>query len=278
MKFRHLALCATASLTLFAAGAAQATDIKVVTWIAPNSFGSPSYAGAVANAIGALHDGASSRGAANQPTYFEARSDVARSDVVVTGFNSWNGKVDPGNVYGSQYAAELGNRMLFGLRIDGEGTQFAINQLSFVMASNDATNDLGYTYAAGAYSYSNDYQGVLKGGDGILWTSDDVFVNSGASNQLVDGLVGRGSGNSYAAYCPGCTLEQQQAALDDVINYDGWPTQFTGTYTLGSATGTGTFNIAAVPEPATWAMMIAGFGLVGGSLRSRRNLPVRALA
>lgn len=28
---------------------------------------------------------------------------------------------------------------------------------------------------------------------------------------------------------------------------------------------------AAVPEPATWAMMLAGFGLVGGTLRSRRN-------
>ena len=28
---------------------------------------------------------------------------------------------------------------------------------------------------------------------------------------------------------------------------------------------------APVPEPASWAMMIAGFGLVGGALRSRRT-------
>lgn len=28
-------------------------------------------------------------------------------------------------------------------------------------------------------------------------------------------------------------------------------------------------NVQAVPEPATWAMMIAGFGLVGGALRRR---------
>jgi hypothetical protein len=27
-----------------------------------------------------------------------------------------------------------------------------------------------------------------------------------------------------------------------------------------------------IPEPATWAMMIAGFGLVGGAMRRRRNL------
>ncbi|NJC35214.1 hypothetical protein GGR88_002728 [Sphingomonas jejuensis] len=29
---------------------------------------------------------------------------------------------------------------------------------------------------------------------------------------------------------------------------------------------------AAVPEPATWAMMIGGFGLVGGAMRRRRTL------
>jgi hypothetical protein len=35
--------------------------------------------------------------------------------------------------------------------------------------------------------------------------------------------------------------------------------------TLGSQTPGGT-----VPEPATWAMMIGGFGMVGGAMRRRR--------
>lgn len=30
------------------------------------------------------------------------------------------------------------------------------------------------------------------------------------------------------------------------------------------------FSIAAVPEPASWAMMIGGFGMIGGTLRRRR--------
>jgi hypothetical protein len=50
-----------------------------------------------------------------------------------------------------------------------------------------------------------------------------------------------------------------------------------GTYRLtilGAAPGigdslTGTVNFTAVPEPATWALMILGFGLVGGALRRR---------
>lgn len=38
-------------------------------------------------------------------------------------------------------------------------------------------------------------------------------------------------------------------------------------------------QIAAVPEPATWAMMIAGFGLIGGSMRRRAiTKPVAAIA
>ncbi|OYW46021.1 MAG: hypothetical protein B7Z33_09615 [Sphingomonadales bacterium 12-68-11] len=34
-------------------------------------------------------------------------------------------------------------------------------------------------------------------------------------------------------------------------------------------------NAAAVPEPATWALMILGFGLVGGTMRRRTKADVR---
>jgi len=33
--------------------------------------------------------------------------------------------------------------------------------------------------------------------------------------------------------------------------------------------------IAAVPEPTTWAMLILGFGVIGGAMRSARRQPVR---
>lgn len=34
-------------------------------------------------------------------------------------------------------------------------------------------------------------------------------------------------------------------------------------------------RLAAVPEPESWAMMIAGFGLLGSAMRRRRSLPVK---
>jgi hypothetical protein len=51
-----------------------------------------------------------------------------------------------------------------------------------------------------------------------------------------------------------------------------------GTYTLtiagrsfgNTATFAGNFNVSAVPEPAAWAMMIGGIGMVGGALRRRK--------
>ena len=36
-------------------------------------------------------------------------------------------------------------------------------------------------------------------------------------------------------------------------------------------TNNGTLTIAAVPEPTSWAMLIAGFGLTGAAMRRRRT-------
>ncbi|MGN6590992.1 MAG: PEPxxWA-CTERM sorting domain-containing protein, partial [Sphingomicrobium sp.] len=38
----------------------------------------------------------------------------------------------------------------------------------------------------------------------------------------------------------------------------------------GDITGTASFDVAPVPEPATWAMMLLGFAGIGVSLRRRR--------
>jgi hypothetical protein len=177
-------------------------------------------------------------------------------------------------VFGLAYANELGNRMHFGVVIDGGGTQFSIDQLSFDAHSGDPGDILAFNFAAGDYSYSSAYVGVLYGADGHMGGGDDTFITGGPASQLVDGLIGRGSGNSIPAYCPGCTIAQQQQAIADAAHQLGRSTTFTGVYSLGDSSGSGTFTIT-VPEPATWAMMILGFGLVGAAAR-RRQAPTAA--
>jgi hypothetical protein len=39
----------------------------------------------------------------------------------------------------------------------------------------------------------------------------------------------------------------------------------------GTFSGTLTFSATAVPEAASWAMMLAGFGLIGATMRKRRT-------
>jgi hypothetical protein len=55
-----------------------------------------------------------------------------------------------------------------------------------------------------------------------------------------------------------------------------------GTYTLsvngnsqGMAAYTGDFTLSAGPEPATWALMILGFGAVGGAMRRRQSVAAK---
>ena len=140
------------------------TVIEVYASSAPNGYGSPSYAGYVANATYALENGLTSYGDPSLPTYYsQLGSTMKLSDNIVTGFNSWKGQANPS----APFQSELGNRVLFGVHIESD-TLFSISQLSFVMKSDDADNSLGYTFGLGGYSYSTQYVGIYYGLDGQI--------------------------------------------------------------------------------------------------------------
>jgi hypothetical protein len=278
MQWKRIRLGLAAALCLVAGAAVPArADVMTITVtpsVAPNAFGSPSYGNYVSNAVHALENGLTSYGDSSSPSYYQALkigSKVSADQVLVSGFPSWHGTADPGTAFGSAFANELGNRLLFGLNIQGKGTQFSISQLSFTAKSSDPLNSLGFTFGAGSYNYSNDYVGVIYGTDGAA----NTYVTSGSNTQMVDALYGRGSGNAFAAYMsdPGATIQDK---LNNVLA--GIPGMtVTGTYSLNGVIGKSFVNVspAAVPEPS--ALISTGIGVVlsiGYALRHRRRAAV----
>jgi hypothetical protein len=65
-----------------------------------------------------------------------------------------------------------------------------------------------------------------------------------------------------------CGLRMFPAAWESMLAISG-PGAASATWTVTTTTG-------MIPEPASWAMMIAGFGLVGGALRQQRRAAARS--
>ena len=268
MKTQRRAILIICLVALAVAPAMADITISVLPSLAPNAYGSPSYADWVSNAIYAIENGLSAYGTPGTPSYYQQDSSVSPSQMMVTGFPSWMGQADPGTVFGSAYANELGNRPSFGLEVNGNGQEISISELGFSATSNDPSDLLGFAYGTGSYDYSSSYVGVIFGTHG----APNTYITSGASNQLVDEIVGRGSGNADAAYCDPCTIAQEQAAIDALYPDFSGMSAFTGTYTMAEgsdvlASGSGTFT---VPEPGSIVLFAAMVFGVAFFVRRRR--------
>ena len=98
---------------------------------------------------------------------------------------------------------------------------------------------------------------------------DQVFSNAANWKQTFT-LVGGPAFSSLAlvsdAFIPGLTYALNAGTIE--INWDGTgaSNDFTAVFNVGAG--------PAVPEPASWALMIGGFGLMGAALRRRTQVTV----
>jgi hypothetical protein len=105
----------------------------------------------------------------------------------------------------------------------------------------------------------------------------DVYLNDlgPAAFSYFSGDIGVGSVIYPAS--PGNTINNR--VFHGVFNADAPITRFTFVSTLGGRLNTGIDNIRTVPfrmtngvpEPASWALMIAGFGAAGNAMRARQG-------
>ena len=93
-----------------------------------------------------------------------------------------------------------------------------------------------------------------------------AFSTDGISfTQVLAGTLAMGTGGALAAQSFDLTGAARYVQLNLLNNHATDPS-----YIPYTATGLAEVSFGAVPEPATWAMMISGFGLVGGAMRRKR--------
>ncbi|OSZ70534.1 hypothetical protein CAP39_06035 [Sphingomonas sp. IBVSS1] len=111
----------------------------------------------------------------------------------------------------------------------------------------------------------------FAGGYDPFWSSNSGGFGGGGSGNPFGDLhqpgYGGGGGGGYTG---------GNGAGDYGGGFAG--TSYVASFALSSSfaagrSGDGFVQIAAVPEPASWALLIIGFGAVGGTLRARRLRP-----
>lgn len=172
----------------------------------------------------------------------------------------------------------------------------------------------GYDFTVGAQAITINGLGFWdQGGDGLfedhqvgIWNSDGssllasttilagtgATLDSGFRFQSIGALTLDANSNYLIGAFNGLTGNDQvtrfaTATVDPRITLGSTRFDLTFDGVFGAPTGSqGTnfddgyfgpsFQLAAVPEPATWAFMIFGFGAIGGAMRRQKNMARKA--
>lgn len=112
----------------------------------------------------------------------------------------------------------------------------------------------------GRYTLAFDYSGNQRGAED---SSFNAAISGGLLSENIGPLSGADGNTAFGSFL-------QEFTVTTAGNYNIVFTQSAGTQNVGNLIDNVSLNV--VPEPATWAMMIAGFGLVGGAMRRRSSI------
>ncbi len=160
-----------------------------------------------------------------------------------------------------------------------------------------SVNEAAIYSALDMFRYSKDPSGLLGGRDGVLDLSvgtESYFSIDGGKTALFGNGFATGGYNGdggQASHWKDSSSDQQLGVMDPTMGYGqmgevtaldlaafdaiGWNISFDvlkrPDYRATSSDIYASFAAPAVPEPASWLMMMLGFGLVGGVLRNRER-------
>jgi hypothetical protein len=171
----------------------------------------------------------------------------------------------------------------YGITFSSNAQAICLNSLTVVCSNtsrgglgNPASQEGGLFFLSGSSTFMNDPGGFTKG-----FSLEYVSVSEPGSVSVYSGTSGTGtllatlalgpnSGSCpgySAAFCPFSPAGVNFSGTGESIEFSGVANEIVfDDVTFGSSTVGG-----GVPEPATWAMMLLGVGMIGTGLRTMRR-------
>jgi hypothetical protein len=185
--------------------------------------------------------------------------------VTVLTFEGIGNNAPVGNFYAPEYIFSPATLGLIDADSGGSGNfanEPSPNTVMFFLDSNNAILDVTNGFTTGfSFFYSSSTAATVTVFDGAGGTGN-ILAQLNLAAQGFDNCTGDPSGQFCNWTAIGVSFTGTAFSIDfgGTANQSGFDN-----ITFGSATPGG------VPEPASWAMMIGGLGLVGGAMRRRRT-------
>ena len=118
-------------------------------------------------------------------------------------------------------------------------------------------------------------------GESFAFTVEGILTDAGIQATSGNVITSFGFNDNLFQVSYGLNLAQLTAlAADNTININvdyanGVNVGLSGNPFIRTTLNYASADMGAVPEPGTWAMMLIGFGFVGGAMRSRRKQKLR---
>lgn len=184
----------------------------------------------------------------------------------------YNGGTDSQGNSGTNYGVSFSNTSLGIIDQDAGGTGNFANEPSpntilFFLDSSSATLNYAAGFTTGfSFFYTSSTDATVNVWSGLNATGT-LLGSIVVSAQFTDGCTGDPNGTFCNWTAAGVSFDGIAMSIDfgGTANQTGYDNITFGSDKPGNP---------GVPEPASWALMLAGFGMVGGSLRHRARTRV----
>jgi hypothetical protein len=185
-------------------------------------------------------------GAGARPAAITFEGTAGSTDAVLSGAAFVMGSAPRSSPYASGTFATDGSNFL------------QLEQSSFTINFDQPVSGLGFY----AIDVESDALAILTlaSGDTETYSFDSLFNSANAGSGSIDFL-------GFTSLLGIRSLTLSHAAMSDTLGFDD--------FQIGSSNVLQAAAVGEVPETATWAMFIAGFGLVGSAMRRRKPSAMR---